>query len=483
MKWKLTARYLISILSIVFIVIIVNTIILIGLLIDRAYQNTDDSDNSSGENFTRTFSQYLTLEDNQVHVTEEGENALEEFGAWLQILDNNGNVISSYRTPDHVATNYTPIDLIHKYKYMDDELNTYFIGEYEGYSYLIGVPNSNEKREVLMISPTIFMTYAYQFLGAIIIVDLIIAAVVGFLFSTILTKPVNRIIERISELKERKFHTKKPKHSGIYKHVFANLNNVSKTLQEHEEERIKLEKMRNDWISNVSHDIKTPLASIRGYAELLRNDNVSSHERLEYAEVIERQSLYMKELLDDFNLTMRLRNHEMPLQRQDTNMEGFVRETVIDLLNDPQFGSSQIHFYSENSELSWKIDQHLMKRALLNFMYNALIHNDENVEVFVNVTEDAITIHDNGKGISPEDQYQVFDRYYRGTNTGHIRGTGLGMAIARDIIVAHGGEVELASQVGKGTNIKISFNVFQSNICHDVIPKSFDNESNKKPPI
>lgn len=457
MKWKLTARYLISILSIVFIVIIVNTIILFGLLIYQASQNTGDSENSSGENFTRTFSQYLRLEDNQPYVTEEGETALEGFGAWLQILDDNGNVISSYQTPDHVATNYTPMELIHKYKYMDDELHTYFIGEYEGYSYLIGVPDSNEKREVFMLNPAAIMMYASRFLGVLIIVDLIIAAVIGLLFSTILTRPVNRIIERINELKERQFHTEKPKRPGIYKPVFANLNNVSATLQEHEKERNKLEKMRNDWIRNVSHDIKTPLASIRGYAELLSDDNVSSHERLKYAEVIERQSLYMKELLDDFNLTMRLRNQEMPLQRQDTNMEGFVREMVIDLLNDPQFGSSQIHFHSENSELSWKIDQHLMKRALLNFMYNAFIHNDENVEVFVNVTEDAITVHDNGKGISPEEQTQVFDRYYRGTNTGNIRGTGLGMAIARDIIVAHGGEVEFASQVGKGTTIKISF--------------------------
>jgi signal transduction histidine kinase len=341
---------------------------------------------------------------------------------------------------------------------MDDALHTYFIGSYEGYSYLIGVPNSDEKREVFMLNPSTIVTYASQFFGVIIIVDLIIAAIIGFLFSTILTKPVNRIIERINELKERQFHTEKPKRPGIYNRVFANLNSVSTTLQEHERERIKLEKMRNDWISNVSHDIKTPLASIRGYAELLSDDNVSSLERLKYAEVIERQSLYMKELLDDFNLTMRLRNQEMPLQRQDTNMENFVREMVIDLLNDPEFSASQIHFYSENSERSWRIDQHLMKRALLNFMYNAFIHNDENVEVFVNVTEDAITIHDNGKGISPEDQEQIFDRYYRGTNTGQVRGTGLGMAIARDIIVAHGGEVELTSQIGKGTTIRISFN-------------------------
>lgn len=464
MKWKLTARYLISILSIVFIVLIVNTIILLGLLIYQPFQNKEASENSSGETFARTFSQYLALEDNRPYTTEKGKTALEEFGAWLQILDDDGDVISSYQTPSHVATNYTPIDLIHKYKYMDDEFNTYFISEYEGYSYLIGVPNSSEKREVFMLNPATIMTYGSRFFGVIIIVDLMIAAVIGFLFSTILTKPVNQIIERINELKERQFHTEKPKRPGIYNRVFANLNNVSTTLQEHEKERMKLEKMRNDWISNVSHDIKTPLASIRGYAELLDHDEVSSHERLKYAEVIERQSLYMKELLDDFNLTMRLRNRDIPLERQDTNMEDFVREIVIDLLNDPQFHSSQIHFESDNSELSWKIDQHLMKRALLNFIYNALIHNDENIEVFVTVTKDAITISDNGKGISTEDQTQVFERYYRGTNTGHIRGTGLGMAIARDIIVAHGGEVELTSQVGKGTNIKISFNVLQSNI-------------------
>jgi len=457
MKWKLTARYLISILSIVLVVTFVNIIILFGLLLYQSYQNTDYTENSSGETFARTFQHYLTLEDGSPHATIEGEKALEEYGAWLQILDDNGNVVSSYQTPDHVATNYTPFDLIHKYKYMDDQLHTYFIGEYEEYSYLIGVPNSNEKREVLMLNPSKLTADASQFFVVIIIVDLIIASIIGFLFSTILTKPVNRIIERINELKDRQFHTEKPKRPGIYKRVFANLNNVSTTLQEHETERIKLEKMRNDWINNVSHDIKTPLASIRGYAELLGHEDVTSLERLKYAEVIERQSLYMKELLDDFNLTMRLRNQEMPLQRQETNIEDFVREIIIDLLNDPEFHSSQLHFASENSELSWDIDQHLMKRALLNFIYNAFIHNDEHVEVFVNITADAITIQDNGKGISAEDQEQIFDRYYRGTNTAeHIRGTGLGMAISRDIIAAHGGTVKLTSQIGKGTKIRIS---------------------------
>lgn len=179
------------------------------------------------------------------------------------------------------------------------------------------------------------------------------------------------------------------------------------------------------------------------------------HERLEYAEVIERQSTYMKNLLDDFNLTMRLRNHEMPLQLKETSIEAFVREMVIDLLNDPQFSDHEISFISEAPDLKISIDQHLMKRALLNFVYNALIHNDDNVAVSVIITYDSISIEDNGKGIAPEELEQIFDRYYRGTNTTNIRGTGLGMAIARDIIEAHGGTVELASQVGKGTTVKV----------------------------
>lgn len=189
------------------------------------------------------------------------------------------------------------------------------------------------------------------------------------------------------------------KRPGVFKRVFANLNDVSETLQAHENERQKLEQMRNEWISNVSHDIKTPLASIRGYAELLRNDEISPEERLEYAGVIERQSLYMKELLDDFNLTMRLRNQDMSLNLQETRIEGFVRKIIIDLLNDPQFQTHEIDFSSNAPELTWEIDQHLMKRALLNFILNALIHNDDDVKVTVEVAENSIIIRDNGRGI------------------------------------------------------------------------------------
>ncbi|UGB30702.1 sensor histidine kinase [Metabacillus sp. B2-18] len=458
MKWKLTIRYLISVLSIVFIVIILNTFILMGMLFYQQKYGIDEATENSGESFTRGFDKYISLENGEPIVSKEGIEALRVFGGWIQILDQNGQVQSSYLAPEDLSIDYSPMELIHKYKYMDDELNTYFIGEFESYSYLIGVPDSKEKRIVFMLDPKTIFSFAIKSLLAIVIVDLFIAMLVGLLFSTVLTKPVSNLIDRISQLKKRNFNVQETKKPGIYKPVFSNLNDVSQSLQAHEEERLKLEKMRVEWISNVPHDLKTPLASIQGYAELLRDLDVSQLERLEYSEVIERQSIYMKNLLDDFNLTMRLRNQEMPLTLQETRLESFVREIVIDLLNDPQFGQYEISFISDSPDLKWNIDRHLMKRAILNFVYNALIHNDENIAVTIRINTDKLTIEDNGKGIPVDDLEQIFERYYRGTNTSNIRGTGLGMAISRDIIEAHGGKVSLTSKIGIGTTVKIRLN-------------------------
>lgn len=454
MKLKITLRYLLSILSIVLIVFVINTLILFGFVFNQAQQGGADFYSISGEDFTRSFQKYFKVVNDEIIVSSSGQEALTQFGAWLQILDKDGNVINSYQAPKDATNHYSPIELIHKYKYMDDDWNMYFIGEFEDYSYLVVVPDSQEKRSVMMINGKKVMIYIIKLIGSIFIVNLLIASIVGFMFSTILTKPIHSMVSRIHSLKERVFETEKPKRPGIYKHVFANLNDVAETLKAYEQERQKLEIMRSEWISNVSHDIKTPLSSIRGYAELLGSEEISNSERLEYTEVIERQSLYMRELLDDFNLTMRLRNKELDFHLKYTNMEHFVREVVIDLLNDPRFSTKHIQ-YDSTTKLYWSIDQHLMKRALLNFIYNALLHNEDDIEVDVHVTDNGIIITDNGKGIPKEEQEQIFERYYRGTNTSNIHGTGLGMAISRDIIEAHGGTVQLTSEKNRGTTIEI----------------------------
>lgn len=455
MKWKLTVRYLFSVLSIVFIVVFVNLFVLVGILFYQQVNGNDNLTADTGENFTRQFSRYLSIEDGLPVISDEGVQALQEFGGWLQVLDQNGQVVTAALSPADAPTHYSPIELVHIYKYMDDQFTTYYIGQFEEYSYLFGAKDSEEERIIFMFNMKSFLSYVSKAFVGITIADLFIAMLVGLLFSIIITKPVSYMIDRISQLKERNFAIQKMKRQGIFKPVFSNLNSVSETLQAHEEERTKLEKMREEWISNVSHDLKTPLASVQGFAELLREKDVTESERAEYAEVIERKAKYMKELLDDFNLTMRLRNQEMPLNREDTRLESFVRELVIDVLNDPKYCDCALSFNSDAPDLKWNIDRHLMKRAILNFVNNAIIHNDRDIQITVSVTANGITIEDNGKGIAKRDMNQIFDRYYRGTNTEDIHGTGLGLAISRDIIEAHGGFITLTSEIGEGTKVGI----------------------------
>ncbi|WP_342615088.1 HAMP domain-containing sensor histidine kinase [Peribacillus frigoritolerans] len=464
MKWKLTRRFLGSVVTIVVIVGIVNTILLLSLLIYRAMHNFE-AEEVSAENFSRTFSQYVELIDNKPIVNEEGLEKLRNNNAWIQFLNDEGEQVAAFYTPQKLQTVYSPVEIVQMYKYKEiDAETTVFVGEAHNFSYFVGVKEQKIGRYVI--------TYDYEkvfknfniLLVIFLIVDIIIALVIGFLFGKKLTSPLNILIEGIQQLRERRFKKMNiPK--GVYEDVFRNMNELSVKLDQYEKERDQLDQMREEWISNISHDMKTPLASIHGYTELMK-DNATAltpQELYEFTSIINRQSVYMKDLLDDLNLTMRLRNQRLPLQFEDVDIVGFIKEMTIELLNDSQFGDQQVEFVANVDKATHKVDKKLLKRAIFNLIYNALVHNEENVVVKIQIDDigpqselhTQITIADNGHGIPAKDLEQVFERYYRGTNTASTHGTGLGMAIARDIILAHKGKIDLTSIENKGTTITI----------------------------
>ncbi|MFE4707824.1 sensor histidine kinase [Peribacillus simplex] len=464
MKWKLTRRFLGSVVTIVVIVGIVNTILLLSLLFYRAMHNFE-AEEVSAENFSRTFSQYVELIDNKPIVNEEGLEKLRNNNAWIQFLNDEGEQVAAFYTPRKLQTVYTPVEIVQMYKYKEiDAETTVFVGEAHNFSYFVGVKEQKIGRYVI--------TYDYEkvfknfniLLVIFLIVDIIIALVIGFLFGKKLTSPLNILIEGIQQLRERRFKKMSiPK--GVYEDVFRNMNELSVKLDQYEKERNQLDQMREEWISNVSHDMKTPLASIHGYTELMKDNaaELTPQELYEFTSIINRQSVYMKDLLDDLNLTMRLRNQRLPLQFEDVDIVGFIREMTIELLNDSQIGDQQVEFVANVDKATHKVDKKLLKRAIFNLIYNALVHNEESVVVKIQIDDidpqselhTQITIADNGRGIPAKDLEQVFERYYRGTNTASTHGTGLGMAIARDIILAHKGKLDLTSIENKGTTITI----------------------------
>ncbi|CAH1056876.1 Adaptive-response sensory-kinase SasA [Paenibacillus pseudetheri] len=461
MKWKLTLRFLRSVMTIVVIVGIVNAILFLSLFFIKVNNNNFGTEEASAETFSRTFSQYVELHAGKPVVNEEGLNKLQEMSAWVQFLNNHGQQVAAFYTPGELQTAYSPIEIVQMYKYKElDASTTVFISKAQNFSYFLGIKNPKIGRYVMTYDYAKIFKDVNVFLSIFLIIDVLIVIIIGFLFGKKLTAPLHTLIEGIHQLRERRFK-KMPTPKGVYEDVFRNMNELSEKLDRHEEERKHLDKMREEWISNVSHDMKTPLASIQGYAEFINDSatDLTAQELQEYTSIIKSKSMYMKDLLDDLNLTMRLRNHQLSLQFEEVNLVQFLREMTIELLNDPTFGERQIEFEANVVKAVHKVDKKLLKRALLNFIYNALVHNDENVVVKIRVEtinpHTQITISDNGQGIPAKDLEQVFERYYRGTNTTSKHGTGLGMAIARDIIWAHEGKLDLTSVENTGTTITI----------------------------
>ena len=151
----------------------------------------------------------------------------------------------------------------------------------------------------------------------------------------------------------------------------------------------------------------------------------------------------------------------LPLNKTENDMVRFIKEIVIDILNNPDYQARNINFASENKSLVFYFDTSLMKRAINNLIYNSLVHNYADTIINVSVyTTDRLEIHieDNGRGMSEEEVRNLFSRYFRGTSTKEKpEGTGLGMAIAKQIIELHEGEIFVKSRPGIGTSFLVSF--------------------------
>ncbi len=127
--------------------------------------------------------------------------------------------------------------------------------------------------------------------------------------------------------------------------MLKKLNSLSYKLKENELERKKIDKMRDEWIANISHDIKTPLSSIKGYAEFLEQDyDFSSEDIKSFAGIINNKSDYIKELVEELNLSMKLKNNESILKKEKVNIVSLVKNSVIDILNDSKYSKVDIKF-------------------------------------------------------------------------------------------------------------------------------------------
>lgn len=408
--------------------------------------------------FTENFSLWMDIGDGKVKIEDIGLERLDEYGLWLQVIDETGCEVFSHNKPDDYPTSYLASELMafgtSGYNNKDTIFASSFEKSGEVFNYLIGFPYAVGKYMLYYNGETVGRL-SPVFRSVVFVVFSSVTAAF-FVYGFWITRQMGKITRGIGNVLHSTYRPLKEK--GIFKSIYTALNKMDTEIKRSNQLKEDTERARREWIANITHDLKTPLSPVKGYAELLADGSVTESQAIqEYGSIILKNVDHTEKLVDDLKLTYQLEAGVFPFAHQQIKMVRYLKELVIDIANDPSFHNRDIEFESNLAEFTAVIDPSLFRRAVQNLIINALVHNPADTKVIIAVTAKQetcvrISIRDNGLGMSEEEQAGLFTRYYRGTNTReNPEGCGLGLAIAKQIIELHGGEIIVRSRTGEGS--------------------------------
>ena len=413
--------------------------------------------------FTDNFSVWMDYEDENLEVEKIGLDRLDEYGLWIQVIDESGQEIFSYNKPESYPTSYPASTLLAFGTSAYENENTVFVScledSTETCSYIIGFPYAIGKY-MLYYNGERF-TRLLPVVKKIVLSALFIFAVLVFGYVCWISRKLSNITGGIRNVSQRAYIPLKEK--GMFRDIFAALNKMDMEIRQSDKIKEETENARTEWIANITHDLKTPLSPVKGYAELLADNQIAGVETAqEYGKIILKNVSHVEKLLNDLKLTYQIDSGVVPYHPQEVLITRYVKEVVIDIINDPAFSKRIIEFESDGQELIVFLDPDLLRRAIQNIIINALIHNPPDTKIKISIGKSAarvvfISICDNGSGMDEAEQAKLFNRYYRGTNTREKpEGSGLGLAIAKQIVVLHGGNISVKSSPDIGTEFIIT---------------------------
>lgn len=384
----------------------------------------------------RRLSEQLEETDGGIHMTEEGCQILDDAYEWAMLLDEQGHVIWNRNLPAHLNHPYTVTQTASFSKwYLDDYPVTEWITDY---GLLVAAQprgaiwKYNLRERVEVIRYLAFMVPIT--IGSNLFLLFLMVFVLGFRFYRSLRK-LETGIEQLSE--EKTVHLPE---KGMTELLARQLNRTSDLLSGQREQLARRDDARAAWISAVSHDIRTPLSLIMGYASDLKEDPEMTGSRRHLAAIIEAQSLKIKRLIEDLNLVSRLEYDMQPLRPAALKPSRLLRTIVSDLCNQGLSDAHKIDLYVDPDveQLTLNGDPALLTRAFSNLIQNSIRHNPQGCTVTVTAYPEAdgvcFQISDDGCGIPKAVIQALTDTLPESEKAPHI----MGLRIAWQIFRAHG---------------------------------------------
>lgn len=260
-------------------------------------------------------------------------------------------------------------------------------------------------------------------------------------------KPIKLISEASKEVAKGNFDTHVMiKSKDEIGQLASDFNLMAKELK-------SIDHIHKDFVSNVSHEFKTPITSIRGFAKLIRNGQLSDEQLQEYSDIIVNESERLSLLSTNLLKLSELDSKSIREQATVFSLDEQLRSCILILEAD--WMEKNIRLDINLEKIIYIGNEHLLQQVWLNLIQNALKFSNQNGSLRVNLyrSEDIIRVDiaDNGKGISEEDKERIFDRFYKADKSRSKEGNGLGLAIVKKIIELSNGKIYFNSELGKGS--------------------------------
>lgn len=396
-------------------------------------------------------------------LTEETALELQNMNVWAIFIDNATMKVvwQTDNLPETIPMLYTISDIASLTRGYIDGYPT-FTGETENGLVVLGYPKDSFWKHMWPSWDYNLISNLPKTILSALAINIALIFIIYVIANYKLLKSIKPIVSGIQALSaNEEVHIRE---KGLLSELVVNINKTSDILQTQSRQLRKKETARANWIAGVSHDIRTPLSMVMGYAGQLENDMQLSEDNRKKATVIVRQSKRMRNLINDLNLASKLEYNMQPINSERQNLIAVIRQVVVDFINMNIDDRHTIEWKTDEALTSCPvcIDKDLIKRAVSNLIQNSLNHNQQGCHIFVSViAEDnvcTVVVADDGMGTSDEQIEKL-------NNTPHYmvcdektieQRHGLGLLIVKQIIFAHNGKMLIRHSEYGGFEVDLS---------------------------
>ncbi|MEL5939966.1 HAMP domain-containing sensor histidine kinase [Tetragenococcus halophilus] len=421
---------------------------ILAIVIFHQQFSGEASYNSSPYKYTQKIANHFTTTNNHYELDESYLEKIEADHVWGIIVDEKSQKVvwQTDNLPENIPQTYSLADI--------SDLTLGYIKGYPTYTgevdqdlLILGFPKTSYWKMMTPSWSYRFIANVPQILLVVLTVNIIVILFIYLWFSGRMVRSVVPLVEGIKNLPTG-LH-EKVREKGPLSEVAENINQTSKVLEEQEKQLSKKEAARADWIAGISHDIRTPLSMIVGYASQLTDRSSLSKQERGQAKIILTQSQKIKQLVDDLNLSSKLEYSMQPIHLAKVNILSLVRQVIVEFINNNLDEKYPIKWhYEEGLDRSTiEADQKLLQRAITNLVQNAIDHNPNGCTIDVAVKKEKenvrIMIEDNGVGVSDNQLTELnhASPTLLSQDAKLEQAHGLGLRIVRQIIEVHKGTI------------------------------------------